>query len=371
MGVPYFQIANQVKKNKIFVFSSNFKLYGDMSKRVMNILKSAAPTVEIYSIDEAFLDLSHFSENVSHYAENLVKQIYQWTGLPVSIGIAPTKTLAKAANFAAKKQKTSTNICHLLDTQFQIEQLAQMQVKDIWGIGRRTSEKLNQIGIHTALQLRNTRIEFARRHFNICLVDTILELQGKGIKWLETESKPRKQIIVSRSFGKKVNELGDLKAALTDHICHAASKLRQQGSTTKTIFIFLKTHSFKDHHGQKSTDEHSITIPLETPTDNSTELISIALQQLNTWYRHDFFYKKIGIMLLDLKPKENLQYDLFSPHDYQRSQKLMDTLDSINSILGRGTLRYGIQIFKKTWSARCTHRSQSYTTDWHELLCVS
>lgn len=365
MGVPCFQIKDIIQKHKVVVLSSNFQLYGDMSQRVMNILSHSAPNVEIYSIDEAFLDLSGFNNKAVSYSQKLAKKILRWTGLPVSIGIGPTKTLAKAANYLAKKSHFFPSVCDLSDEDFRKQQLAKVAAGEIWGIGYKTAAKLSSLGIETALQLYQCNPQMIHKKFNICLMHTVLELQGESVLEIEEES-PQKRILVSRSFGQKFSDIMTLKSALATHVNSAAQKLRGQSLAAKAIMVFLQTA-----YSNRSDTEphHSMVMPLQTPSFDTIELISVAVEGLTRLYQKDLQYRKIGVMLLDLIPETRIQTDMFSKNVPNREQ-LMETLDTINQQMGRGTVHYAIQDLQKNWHPRSSLRTPAYTTNWEDILRV-
>jgi DNA polymerase V len=363
MGVPYYQVKDLVEKYNVKVLSSNFNLYGDMSDRVMNILSNSAPEIDIYSIDEAFLYLSGFNHRAVAYTTLLAKKILRWTGLPVSIGLGPSKTLAKVANHLAKLNKISPSIFDLSDTAVRIKELANVAVSDIWGIGSKTAAKLSLMGITTALQLYQSDPQAMRKKFNINLMRTILELQGEPSFEIEDNAQ-QKQILVSRSFGKRFSDLPTLKSALSTHVSSAAQKLRRQGLVTQAVMVFLQTNYYNRADAQP---HHSVTLPVITPSSDTTELIAIAIQGLMRIYQKEFQYKKVGVMLLALIPKNKVQTDMFQPKTNFFSEQLMKTLDNINQQMGRDTVHYAIQDLQKDWHPKSSLRTPAYTTCWEEI----
>lgn len=375
MGQPYFQIQNLIRQHKVNIFSSNFVLYGDMSDRVMTILLSSAPSVEIYSIDEAFLDFSGFdflgknSDNLyasENYAQELVKKIYQWTGLPVSVGLAPSKTLAKLANYWVKKHATPGSVLDISDYHLQERILPKIDVSEVWGIGRAWTDKLRKLGIQTAWDLRNAEPDNIGRRFNRVLKDTVLELRGSSQIELETVANLRKQIIVSRSFGKKIMSLADIKSALAAHVTTAGERLRNEGLSTKTLMVFLQTSRFIE----KTEQYHShLTVELPAATADTAKLMSTAMEALESIYCLGFSYKKVGVILSSLSLGLQQQGDFFS-EDSKENISLMETLDNINQCMGKGTLRYAREGYTKVWQGSKSWCSPRYTTDWLELLKV-
>lgn len=366
MGVPLYKIQDIIQKHQVKVLSSNFSLYGDMSDRVMSVLSNSAPSVEIYSIDEAFLDLSTLQTKVESYSKHLAKKVLRWTGLPVSIGIGPTKTLAKLANYLAKRHNFFPGILDLSNETLRKKYLANVAISDIWGIGHKTALRLSQLGIYTALQLYQVDAYAMHKKMNINLVRTILELQGISSFELEQESS-QKQILVSRSFGQRFSDLATLKSAISTHVTTAAQKLRQRGLAARGIMIFLQT-VYSNHTETQS--QNAITLPLITPTFDTTELISMALNGLSQIYCSDYAYRKTGVMLLDLIPKEKIQTDMFLQTNHSQSEQLMQTLDEINEQMGRGTLHYAVQDLQKNWQPKCSLRTPAYTTCWGDILRV-
>lgn len=366
MGVPFYQIADLVKHHKIEIFSSNFSLYGDMSQRVMNIVCNTLPNVEIYSIDEAFLDFTGLANHGVDHAFQLINKIYQWTGLPVSIGIGPTKTLAKLSNYLAKKSKAFPSVVDLSDNNTLIKRLSDIPVSEVWGVGKQTTSKLAEFGIQTLLQLRNADPLFIRKHFNISLMQTVLELNGQPCFEIDSVRSDQKQIQVSRSFGKAITSLPPLKSALTSYVTTAAEKCRQKGLVAQALMVYLRTSRF---NSRNPFYQNAITLPLPIPSDNTFELISLALKGLEDLYREGFLYKKIGVILVDLFPKMRVQRDLFS-HHHPHSENLMKTLDGINQKMGRRTLHFAIEDHPEVVRTRSSHCSPSYTTRWDELPLV-
>lgn len=368
MGEPFFKIKALVDHHRVEVFSSNFPLYGDMSDRVMNVLQHCVPKIQIYSVDEAFLDLSGFKqEELYSYGRELVQKIQDWLGLPVSLGMGPTKTLAKVANHVAKKVKSHQGVFALWDEALQNKILAKTPVGDVWGIGRRSSDKLQSLGIQTAYQLKMQDTEWVKKTFNRGLEQTAIELKGIAYWDLEEEDIPRQRIMVSRSFGQKISSEDILKRALARHVTRAAEKLRSQASLAQSMMVFIRTSRF---NSDAQLYENSCVVPFETATENTAELIQYGIQGLSRLYRSGYHYQKVGIILLDLIDKTDNIQDLFSIEQDAHSEKLMAVLDEVNSTWGTGTLRYAEEGFAAPWfhtKGRCT---PAYTTRWEELPCV-
>ena len=364
MGAPYFQWHKQCKTHHINVFSSNYELYGDMSQRIMHILQSLCPQLEIYSIDEAFFKLPDTTDTaLTDYAAHIKQTIQTWTGIPVSIGMAPTKTLAKLANTYAKK----TGVFNLLNVNQQHHFLNQFPVEKIWGIGSKTADKLHQLGIHTAKQLRDTETNYIRTQFNVMVERITQELRGIACLPLEAVQ-PRKQIMSSRSFGRNVTSLAELNEALSHYTARACVKLRQQKSMANGVCVFLYHHqSGSPSFRQQSS--HSIYFP--TASCDTHYIISMAKKTLGQLYQSGLRYRKTGILLLDLTSHTVTQSDLFSNALPHANPALMHTLDHINEKLGSNTLFFGAEGTTRTWQLKCDSRSPRYTTHWNELATVT
>lgn len=370
MGVPYFQIKELVAKHRIEVFSSNYELYGDMSDRVMSTLQQLLPHVEIYSIDEAFLDLSEFEYcDLTQMAITLRKTLKQHLGLPVSVGIAPTKTLAKVANYVAKKWPVMKGVFNLMDPDLQNRVLETIEVQDVWGIGFQWATKLQKLNIKTAAHLKNMDPQWVKRKFSVVLAEIILELQGIPCIGFDAtvERIPRKQIMVSRSFSKKVTKLSELKSAATKHITRASEKLRGQNSLARAVKVFMRTNLFSETDSVHAPS--GIFLP-ETPTDSTPELIRLVTQGVEQLYRSGCKYHKVGVILFDLIDKDRHQFDMFSVVKNKRDEKLMEVVDNINTLYGSGTLRYAIEGFEAPWFKRGGRKTPAYTTSWEQLLKI-
>lgn len=363
MGVPFYQIKPLAEQNKVQVLSSNYALYGDMSNRVMQVLQQLTPVVEIYSIDEAFLDFNGFEDAISQ-GKNIYNVILQYLGLPVSVGIGPTKTLAKIANHVAKKWNAGV-VFDISDPKVQNEILPKIPIEDVWGIGRKWSEKLRACGIVTAQDLKNADTVFIKKKFNIILASTQNELQAKPCSSIKDSQDPRKSIMVSRSFTQKITELNELKQIVSIFSSRAAEKLRKDKSLAQAVMVYIRTN----YYNQDKKYQNSCVIPLETPSDYTADIIKGALMGLEAIYKKGYLYHKIGVSLLDLRPRESAQLDFFSVEKNEKTDKLMTAIDKINASMGNGTLRYAAEGFNKHWLKRnpCT---PAYTTRWNELLVV-
>jgi DNA polymerase V len=333
MGEPFFKIRQLIEQHNVQVFSSNYALYGDMSQRVMIALAQCTPEIEIYSIDEAFLDLSGFEHrDVAQYGQEIRDRVKQWTGISVSIGIAPTKTLAKVANRFTKK--SGGGVCDLgqLDAD---EVLGSMDVADIWGIGRRHAKSLRSHGIKTALGLRDADPVWAKQKYSVVMQRTILELRGHSCIPLELAPPSRQSIVVSQSFSRPVTELRELKEAIATHLSRAAEKLRLYGLTTNVLQVFARTSRFRDNYYR-----NEVTIPLPVATQDTAELLFYALHGAEDIYRSGYAFAKAGVLLLELQPEKLVQGHLFEQQDSDRSKLLMQTLDNLNRQFGARTVQH-------------------------------
>ncbi|HEX2549692.1 MAG TPA: Y-family DNA polymerase [Gammaproteobacteria bacterium] len=366
MGAPYYQWRPLCQKHKVHVYSSNYALYGDMSQRVMAILKTFCPTMEIYSIDEAFLVIDSFAGNdVIAYAIEIRNTIQSCTGLPVSIGISTTKTLAKIANHVAKKL-TQTGICDLSNPSSQEKILKNFPVGDVWGIGRRLQKKLQPFGIRTAKDLRDADLKLLRNNFSVVMEKTIRELRNVSCMPLET-IQPRKQIISSRSFGKKITSLTELEEAISTYTSIACLKLRNQKSYAKGIYVFLQTNAFQKKETQYAMGASAM---LQQPTHSTSIMIRLAKKCLREIFKPDFKYHKAGVMLLDISPQTIQQHDMFTAEYFKKQENVTETIDQINRKLGKNILFYCAEGIQKSWRIKSDLRSPRYTTNWHELVQV-
>lgn len=361
MGVPLFQIQDIVKKYKVQLLSSNYALYSHMSYRVMQSITTFCPEIEIYSIDESFLDFSMFNQaELFNYAVNIRQKIIQWTGIPVCIGLAPTKTLAKAANFIAKK--ITTGVFDLRDVIVREEILKKFPVGEIWGIGRRIESKLLALNIITAWDLIEYPRHQLRKIFNVNLERTALELQGVSCLPLE-KSCIKKRIQSSRSFGRPVTQLSELREAISMYTNIASEKLRKQKSLVSTILVYLTTSRFKPIQEYYANQE---IIRLIVPTNDTRMLLHKAVVAIEKIFRPGYDYAKCGVMLLDLMPETIIQESLF---DMASSKNKIDGLmDTINAKFGKKTILFGGEGFHKPWLARSNTLSPRYTTNWSELV---
>ncbi|HVV69350.1 MAG TPA: Y-family DNA polymerase [Gammaproteobacteria bacterium] len=367
MGAPFYKYRALLKRHQVAVFSSNYTLYGDLSQRVMASLRLLCPEVEVYSIDEAFLRLDSLAHcDLQKYAENMREKIYQWTGIPVSIGIAPTKTLAKLANRVAKSQ-TTTGVFDLRERQLQQTILQKCEVVDIWGIAHRTAAKLQRLGISTAQQLCDYPPKMIRQHLGVVVERIVLELNGIACLALE-KTLPKKNIMASRSFGKPITSFADLAEAISHHTARACIKLRQQNSKAQAIYIFITTNQFRLSEPQY---QNGKMLGLSTPTADTSRLIAIAKKGLREIFRPGYQYYKAGIMLMDIA-SDNIQQDLLLDNDMTNTkrEKVMQVMDTLNTQFGTNTLFIAAEGMEPNWSMRIKNKSLHFTTNWQELARV-
>ncbi|OCG20921.1 DNA polymerase V subunit UmuC [Gilliamella sp. wkB108] len=368
MGMPAFQIPTHIRK-QITLLSSNYELYGDMSQRVFDTVRNYTADIEPYSIDEAFIQLNGFNDITTH-CQKLRAIVKRDTGIPVSIGIASTRTLAKLANHIAKKQTIHQGVyCLPTNEKGQRKILQAFTIDEIWGVGRRIAEKLQTLlGIYTAWDLRQANLKQIRQQFSVVLERTVLELRGIACIELDDLSTPKKNIMTSRSFGCLTGELFDLQEAIRIHASRGAEKLRNQKSVANAVLVFLKTNRFRKDLIQY---HPSIVVPLTFATDDSRLIIQAAQKGLQTIYKKGCLFMKAGVMLLDLKAKNsNSQYDLFTSKSSQKNDKLMQTIDSINQKMGKNTIQLGGIRQQAPWQIKRERLSQRYTTRWDELPLV-
>lgn len=367
MGVPEFQIRPLLRAHHVHVFSSNYALYGDMSQRVMETVEQFCPDLELYSIDEAFLSLSGFtSRNRTDYGRTIRRTAQRWTGIPVSIGIAETKTLAKIANRIAKRNPDTGGVFDLTACPDRDLLLSRIPVEEVWGIGSNHAKTLTHQGITTALHLRHADHQWIRKHLGIVGVRLVEELDGRSCLPLE-ECPPAKQSITcSRSFGTPITALVEMEEAVSAYVSRATEKLRREGLAATSLTVFLTTNPFKPgpHYS------NGLTRKLSVATDSTPELIRLALHSLQRIYRERYAYKKAGVLLTGLVPASQIQTDLFDQHDWAQSKRLMAALDRINDRWGGGTLRYAATGLHRAWTTQFHRRSPAYTTHWNELPLV-
>ena len=372
MAGPYYQNKEEIEKNKVAVFSSNYHLYGDLSWRVMETLRILSPHVEVYSVDESFLDLDGIDENkLYEYALFLKLTTELWTGIPVSIGVAPTKVLSKVANRLAKKDKTGTKGVMVLQTpEQQMEALQQTPVEDVWGVGGASSKKLRMFNINTAWDLRNMSEDWARKNLGgVVGVRLIKELRGQPCIEMKDPLETKKMIATTRMFGKPVYELRELREAVATYITRAAEKLRRQNSAAKTISVFLVTNNYSSHYEYKPAS-FSLYTTLPFATSLTNLLIEHAMPLVENLYKKGSKYLKAGVILSDIVPDDKIQFNLFEKPSNDTEKKLMKMIDNVNFSMRNDVLKFASSGMKRDWKMRQELRSPRYTTRWEELFQV-
>lgn len=368
MGDPYFKLKDLIAKHHIHVFSSNYALYGDLSHRVMAILQQMEPKVEVYSIDEAFISLPYTPGKLhTEYAQYLKQKVKQHVGIPVAIGIGPTKTLAKVANRIAKKNAYHNGVFDITDHERLDELLGSFDVEDVWGIGRQSTQKLRMRGIRTAKDLRDADNAWLRERLTVTGLRTAMELRGISCLPLEMVQPDKKSIISSRSFGRSVETLSDMKEAVATYISTAAEKLRAQGSVAGAIQVFITTNPFNPKHPQYA---QSMMATLSRPSADTPHMVKAALQCLECIFKPGYQYKKAGVMLTEILPAHHQQMNLFNSF-VTENPELMQAFDRINQKWGRQTIQVATAGLTKTWKMVQSLKSPAYTTSWAELPVAS
>ncbi|MCF8070258.1 MAG: Y-family DNA polymerase [Desulfobacterales bacterium] len=365
MAAPVFKIRHIIKKYDVQVLSSNYALYGDMSQRVMETLSGLVPNMEIYSIDEAFLDLSAFrKQDLIEYGRKIQKTVRQWTGIPVSVGIAPTKTLAKLANHIAKKSHTAKGVVNLLALSSLDSILEKTNIEDLWGIGHRYGKFFNAHDIRNARQLRDLNETFIKSKMGVMGTRLQQELKGIPCYHLEYQPAPKQGITVSRTFQKEISNFDDLDSAIANYASRAGEKLRLENAVAQIIVVFLLTNRFREN-GHVSFE----TVRMPVATSDTAELIHFAGEGLRMAFKKGRLYKKAGIILKAITPDKPIQATLFDTKDRSRSGKLMQALDTINHRMGCNTLKYAATGLspKQKWQTIFNYRSPAYTTNWQQL----
>ncbi|ENY3717950.1 Y-family DNA polymerase [Klebsiella pneumoniae] len=371
MGEPYFKQKDMFRRHGIIAFSSNYELYADMSNRVMTTLEELSPRCEIYSIDEAFCDLTGVRNcrDLTDFGREIRETILRRTHLTVGVGIAQTKTLAKLANHAAKQwQRQTGGVVDLSNLERQRKLMALLPVDEVWGVGRRISKKLEAMGIKTVLQLADTDIRFIRKHFNVVLERTVRELRGEPCLGLEEFAPVKQEIVCSRSFGGRITEYHEMRQAICSYASRAAEKLRGEHQYCRFISAFVKTSPFalnEPYYG------NSASLKLLTPTQDSRDIITAATKCLDVIWREGHRYQKAGVMLGDFYSQGVAQLNLFDDNAPRKnSEKLMEVLDHLNAKDGRGTLYFAGQGIQTAWQMKREMLSPRYTTRYSDLLHV-
>ena len=372
VGEPLFEKRQIIEKNNIVMCSSNFSLYGDISRRVMDVLSRFISDIEIYSIDEAFLNFSGCAKldkgkDITEYARTIRQTIHKWTGIPVSIGLARTKTLTKIASKLAKKSTRAKGVLNLIDSPHLDKALGKIHVVDVWGVGTKSARKLIEKGIRNALQLRDANDNRIRHTMGINGLRLVYELRGISCHSLDNCPRPKRGILCSQSFGRKVTDIAELKQAITAFVANAAERLRKQKSAARHLTVFMLTGFSEDKQVEKN---QSVSIKLPTATNLSSELIRQAMKAVEKIYQNGQSYKRAGVRFDDLVPSEQTQISLFDQAASLKSSRLMKTVDILNDRLGSGSLRYATQENIHPWRAKSEMVSPRYTTCWAELAEV-
>lgn len=358
------EVKRLVKSHGLHIFSTNPALYRDMSRRVMQTLSQLCPTVEVYSVDEAFLDLTGFRDlDLFQYGQQIRHTVKQWTGIPVSIGIASTKTLAKVANHLAKADPSTDGVVDLTKVENLDAILAQVDVGSVWGIGRRTVDTLRSHGIQTALELKQADQHWIKKKFSVIILRTAMELGGLACLPVEVSSDPKQGMMVTRCFGRPVTELAEMKEAVATHTCRLTEKLRQEGLATQEFVVLMRTNRFADVPQYEASRE----VKLDAPTNSTDLLLPFALKATEAIFKPGFQYYKAGVYAPELAEADLIQPSLFDVPADNKHERLMQTLDQINQKLGTGTIQYGAVGLKQEWRTRLGYPSKRYTTCWGEL----
>lgn len=366
MGAPYFKLKDQIKQHNIHVFSSNYALYADMSHRVMTTLEQMAPAIEIYSIDEAFMDLTGVRQCriLDEFGREIRERVKRDTHLTVGVGIAPTKTLAKLANHAAKKWTKTGGVLDLSDVERQRKLMGLVAVEDVWGVGRRISKRLNAMGIITAKDLSEQSTSTIRKHFNVVLERTVRELRGEPCLTLEDLAPARQQIMCSRSFGSRITEYDEMRQAVCAYAERAAAKLREDGQYCRFISVFLRTSPHAEgevFYGNQASGT------LLTPSNDTRDILRVATEALDRIWVEGHRYMKAGVMLGDFFSQGVAQMNLFdaSPSSLN-SEVLMGVIDRLNQS-GKGKVWFAGQGIEKAWAMKREMLSPAYTTRYADL----
>ncbi len=365
MGVPLFKVKDIVERENVIVFSSNYTLYADMSRRVMNIISEFAPSIEVYSIDEAFIELTNMNVDYESYVRQMRKVILQYTGIPVSIGVASTKTLTKVANHIAKDDESLEGVCSLVKHENLDQVLEDTNVVDVWGVGRQLSKKLIANGIFNAKLLKNCEDAWVRKMMSVNGLKTVSELREISCLDLEETSATRKSCCTTRSFGKPLVNLDDIEQAVTTFARRATERIRGENLTASTVSVFLRTNPF-DRNRYYS---NSSTTTLSYPTYDTMQIVKTALQLTKIIFRENYKYKKAGVLLSGFYEKGTETKDLFSEARY-RSPKLMSAVDQINERYGSDTIQIATECQIGKWKQKRKNCTQSYTTQLDNVLLI-
>lgn len=367
MGEPVFKIPEIIEGNNVHVFSTNYALYGDISQRVMNTLAELVADTEIYSIDEAFLDLSEIPQKeLIKFGKKIKETTRQWTGIPVSVGIGSTKTLAKVANHIAKTETDKEGVLFLSDDKKTDDYLKNVPVKEIWGVGEKYAQFFKNSKIFTAYDLKQSDENRIKEHLGVMGQRLILELRGIVCYPMDKNPETKKEICTSRSFGQPIHEYEELEQATMSYVGKVAQKLRKQKSLANSILIFIMTNTFAD--GPQYVNYKIIQLPV--PTNQTAELIHYAVIALKKLYKKGYAYKKSGAIVSDVVPIKGLQTNLWDDIDRDKNKKLLEAIDNINLKAGIEQVKFAVQGTEETWHMRQHHLSPHYTTKWEDILIV-
>lgn len=370
MGVPVYQVEHIIDAYDVKVFSSNYALYADMSQRVMAVLSDFTPEVEIYSIDEAFMLLEHKTkqDSLTDFGRKIQKTVYKNTGIPLSIGLAETKTLAKLANHLAKKSEKAQGVLDLSASPYQDHALECTPVEKLWGIGRQYTKLLNSRGITNAKQLRDVDVRWARKALTVVGARIVEELRGHSCLPLESCPPAKKSLTCSRSFGRVVETLSDLREAVATFTIRVAERLRKHKLAAGAITVFAATNRFAKLEPYYS---NSMTVEMAYPTDTTPELLERAMNCTEKLYREGCKFKSAGVLLNGLVPASPMTIRMQDDEQWVKSRRVMQAIDNINARFGRDTIKFGISGFKQNWKMKFEKRSPRYTTNWNEILAVA
>lgn len=367
MGAPAFEYEAIFNQHQVHVFSANFPLYGDMSQRVMSILGEYTPDIEIYSIDEAFLKLKGFERfDLQEYGMDMQRRVTQWTGIPVSVGIAPTKALAKVANRIAKKFPKETQSSYLINSEEKrIKALKWLQIEDVWGIGRQHAKRLRAVGVKTAYDFTQLHDSWVQQHMSIVGLRLKRDLQGTPTLDLELVQ-PKKNIATTRSFERNYSKIEELEERVATFAVSCAEKLRKQKSCCNTIMVFVHTNRHRNDLPQYS---RNIVVKLPYPTNSAIELAKFAKQALHCIFKEGYQYKKAGVLVMDFTPQDKTQLRLFD-NSNQQHIPLMMAMDKINSMYGQQKIRLAAQDTKRVWKMKQEKLSPRYTTNLNDIITI-
>ena len=368
MGAPAFKYDSVFKKHNVHVFSSNFPLYGDMSSRVMSILSSYTPNIEIYSIDEAFLEFKGFDNyDLENYGKEIRKKVLKWTGIPVSIGIAPTKALAKVANRIAKKFENKTTGVYVLNSKEKREKaLKWLKIGDVWGIGLKHTARLENYNVNRAYDFIKLPDKWVRSEMSVVGLRLKKELEGESVLSLEEHRSPKKAIATTRSFEKNLTKFEDLKERVSTFSILCSEKLRVQKSSCNSIYVFVKSNK---HQKNKLQYRNGIVMTLPFASNSSITISKYAIEGLKRIYKQDIEYKKAGVIVMGLIPTDSNQLNLFEKEN-PKYQALMKTLDFINKKEGSNKIKLGSQDLKRIWKMKQTKLTKRYTTELKEIISL-